>query len=347
MEHLLALFAFLVIAYLGYQYYLSMKAPVAKVECGPVLVKSYGLAGTEVTEQLKVVDTDGNAVPGVSIYSFSTKPYYWDKPELWQYLNSIVSASTPVATTDSNGEANISVKIPETTSISYVVLKASGYWTEPYVFNIGINPIFTASSEEKCLEVYPYNSVVQILPKLVEVKAKRLIDGAVFTLDNLQVVPLAQYTTINPISFGISESKLGASIKGVSVFYITKGDLRITGIKIKTTADLKSEGVKQLSLKIEAGGNTIYNNLIFDSLNSNLPLKDGVNGTEYTINVPNGVIRVVKGQSVNIEVSGIADTSTNTTAGDNRLGPGEKILDIELLLADPLTGQPIVIPVEG
>jgi len=347
-EYLLALFVLALAGFFIYQQYLAIKPkPVAQVQCGPVLVSQYGLAGTQVTQTLKVVDTKGNAVAGANVYSFDTKPYYWDKPELFQYLGSVITGVTPVATTDANGQANISVTVPETSSVSYVVLQASGYWTEPYVFTVSINPLLAAESETKCLEVYTYATVQQILPSLVKVEAKRLVDGKVFGLKNLQVTPLATYTTVNPVSFGVSKDQLGANLKGVSTFYISSGELRVTDVKINATANLRNEGIKQISLRINIAGTEVFNGLVFDTLNSNLPLKDGAQGTEYTINVPNGLIRAGEGQSVVVEVNVIADTSAYAAAGDNRLGPGEQILAVSLQLAHPLTGQPIVVPVRG
>jgi len=348
LEYLLAAFVIALIAFFAYQQYVAVPPkPAAQVQCGPVLVRQYGLAGTQVTQTLKVVDTKGNAVSGANVYSFDTKPYYWDKPELYQYLGSVVTGVTPVATTDANGQANISVTIPETSSVSYVVLKTTGYWTEPYVFTVSINPLLAADSEAKCLEVYTYATVQQILPSLVKVDAKRLVDGQVFGLKNLQVVPVATYTTVNPISFGISKDQLGANLKGVSTFYITGGELRVTGIKVSTSTNLKNEGVKQVSLRIVVGGTEIFNGLVFDEVNANLPLKDGAQGTAYTINVQNGLIRAGEGQSVVIEANVIADTSATAAAGDNRLGPNEQILSVSLQLADPLTGQPITIAIKG
>ncbi len=349
-EYLLGLFVLALIAFFAYQYYVAVPPkPTAQVQCGPVLVQQYGLAGTQVTEALQVQDPNGNPISGANVYSFNTQPYYWSSPELFAYLDSIIEGATPVATTGTNGQANISVSIPQpgTSPVSYVILQASGYWTEPYVFTVSINPLLTADSEEQCLQIYNYATVQQILPSLVQVSARRVIDGQIFGLKNLQMIPLATYTTVNPISFGVSQNQTGANLQGVSTFYVTNGELRITGILLNVTANssLQSEGIHQITLKVTIGGTTVYNGIVYDQLNANAPLGSGAQGATYTISIPNGVIRVGAGQSVVVQVSAIADTSTVPTSG--RLSPGEPVLNISLELASPLTGQPIVIPITG
>jgi hypothetical protein len=346
-EYIIAGLFLLLIAGIAYMSYTGVKpsAPVS-VACGPILSQVYGLAGQAVSEAVKVLNAvNNNPVQGANIYVFSTQPYYWGQPQVWSLASSMVLGQTPAAVTGTQGNATLQVTIPSgnQTTTEYVIITAPGYWTELYTLTTGFNPLFSASSEQQCIQLYPYSTIQNLLPSLIQVQAQNVLTGKVVSLNQITLEPIGSLVpNITTISLGVNSNQFGASLKGGYIGFVSGGSLRITGIKL-IGLNMSNAGIQQVSLTITANGQTLYNGVVYNALNSNLPLGSG-SGT-YTISVPNGVVEIPNGGQLQIQLQVIANTNTEQVAG--YLYPGEQFMQIQLQLADPMQNSPITFTVTG
>ncbi|MGC9133269.1 MAG: hypothetical protein ACP5GJ_02615 [Nanopusillaceae archaeon] len=355
-EYLLIGVFLLLVGYAVFHYTSAPPAAVAQVQCAPVLAQVYGLAGQQVSVPVKVVDSvTKKPAAGASIYVFDTQPYGWDLQQRWTLIRSMVAGQVPSAIVSDLGNASISVSLPQPnqTETLYMVIQHPGYWSELYTLSVGYNPTVSASSAQQCIQLFPYSTVQNILGTLVQVQAQKVIDGQTYQLTNLQLSPVGSLVpSIGNISLGVYSlgtayyAKLQTYYTGV----VNGGSIRITGIKFTTLDNLQDQGVKQISVQITSSGQTLYQGVIYDSNNINLPLGDGQQNKTYTVNVGGnlGVVELQQGSTLQIQVSVIADASSdpnNYNAG--YLNQGEAILQIQLLLADPQQNNPISLVVTG
>jgi hypothetical protein len=327
-------------------------APVS-VACGPVLAQVYGLVGQTVSLPVKVVSSlDQKPVAGANIYVFDTAPYGWGQSQQWTLASSMILGQTPVTSTGTQGNGTIQVTIPsgDQRSVQYVIVTAPGYWTEFYTLTTGFNPLFSASSEQQCIQLYPYSTVQNILNSLVQVQLQNVLNGKTYSLNNVQLEPIGYLLpSTNVLSFGVSEQKYAAKLQAYYAGIVNGGNLRIVGIKFRTLGNLQDMGVQQLSVKIVAGGQTLFDGVLFNSLNSNLPLGSGQQNTTYTVNVGGnlGVVDLPQGATVQIQVNAVANTAAEAGTEGAYLHPRDNVLEIQLLLADPMQNRPIVFTVQG
>ncbi len=350
MEYLLAAVFLALVGYAIYHYTATVPTSVAQVQCGPVLASVYGLAGQSVNLPAKVVDSlNQKPIAGANMYVFSTEPYGWGQAQQWTLIPSMLVGQTPVATTGSAGNATISVTLPQPnqTETEYMVLTDPGFWSELYTLSVGYNPNIAASSAQQCLQIFPYSTVQNIMSSLIQVQAQDVLNGQSYALSNLQMEPVGSLLpSINTLSFNVSQTAYNAQLQTLYAGIVNGGSLRVTGIKLTALGNLQQEGIQQLSVQITAGGQTLYQGVVFNAANSNLPLGNGQN-TTYTVSLGGntGVVDLPQGTTLQIQVSAVANTNTNQTAG--YLYAGEPILQIQFLLADPMESQPVTFTVTG
>ena len=346
-EYIIAALFLLLLGGIAYMSYTGVKptAPVS-VACGPVLSQVYGLAGQAVNEVAKVLNAvNNNPVQGANIYVFSTQPYFWGQSQVWSLASSMILGQAPAAVTGTQGNATLQVTIPSgnQTSTEYVIVTAPGYWTELYTLNTGFNPLFSASSQQQCIQLYPYSTIQNLLPSLIQVQAQDVLTGNTVPLNQITLEPIGTLVpNVTTVSLGVNSNQFGASLTGGYIGFVSGGSLRITGIKL-IGLNMSNDGIQQVSLTITANGQTLYNGIVFNSLNSNLPLQSG-SGT-YTISIPNGVVDIPNGGQIQIKLQVIANTNTNQTAG--YLYPGEQFMQVQLQLADPMENSPITFTITG
>jgi hypothetical protein len=350
MEYLLAAVFMALIGYAIYHYTATTPTAVSQVQCGPVLAQVYGLAGQSLNLPAKVVNSlNGKPVSGANIYVFSTVPYGWGQSQEWTLIPSMLVGQTPVATTGSLGNATISVTMPQPnqTETEYMVLTDTGFWSELYTLSVGYNPSIAASSAQQCIQLFPYSTVQNIMTSLIQVQAQDVLNGQSYTLNNLQMEPVGSLIpSLSTLSFNVSQTAYNAQLQAFYAGIVSGGSLRVTGIKFSALGNLQQEGIQQLSVQITAGGQTLYQGVLYNAANSNLPLGNGQN-TTYTVSLGGntGLVDLPQGTTIQVQVSAVANTNTNQTAG--YLYSGEQVLQVQFELADPMEGQPIAFTVTG